>query len=1025
MRHLLPLPIVGLLLLMVATIFTTNEIVRQFIPTFAEPRPIEWEAEWIKAPEPSYQAFFRRTLDLPFLPEQAWIAVSSNDYILFVNGVEIARNRYVNNMGQGFQTRGSQRSQASYSTAADISRAPELRRSPNQEKLAPYYINLIDALRPGRNVIAIAIEDSQDAPSFSATGEIRDRTHALSLDTRAEDWHASIRPQRIGVLPWFAAQAQEEGWTSAVRAEEEHDLFTTSEPNIWRSPPPEAVMSGPIIGSCAVFRTTLTGMSWHGVERGAWIRIRSNWPYAITIDGRAVTSGAPSRGLVAREITAFLDKPTSTLLVRLERPEPAADSGEGPQLSADLIVDGLRVTGSEGWSVLADAAYDGRSEAWVPVSDGGKLAEPTRVALMTKFRPVDWSQTYWSIWAALLTGSLALWATMSLLVSPVANRLSISPGRLAGGLIAIPALAACLVTLTRLRYKESDTILWFYDPANETILMAGLVAVFGAAMLLMTMRVAPIRQLSSMRFAHPDDRARVLSTVLLFAILGLATYLRMYNISVENLQADENVSFDAARGIIRTGLPEAVSGVLYTRSPLYHYMLAGWLLLFGDTLEVARSMSVVAGVAVIAVAYHFAMQLRTGRPLALALALLLAVDPWQIIVSLNIRFYQQMQFFGLLSFLFFLKAFVFSRDRRLQFWFFVFCTAATLSQEVFVTMFPGLCIAGYFYYRPFRLAEDWRILAGTFAVLAITVVDMAIFQVMCLTQHVNVGTTSGSILQLHTLDLMAFASSFLSGTLRSHFFLTVLLVAVLVMRTRTSNPGVGVGLVLVIVGIVVTTILVVQVANRYLFILKPVLLITVWAAVREIVIEWSERLYPGPNGLVLRRRWKGMVFALLGAAVIADSEAWRTLGSRTHKTILQHYDAYRYIAENKRPGDKVVSVSPMSAAIVLGELDYYLMESLYFDEIYVSSEDGIIDRWSGGQLISNVERLQQVFLENERVWVMLNIQEGVKFSDELLRYLSGVTEVQKAFFGGEVHLWERSKGLSAPVARLGRDIVSF
>lgn len=1024
MRHLLPLPVAGLLLLMVATIFSTNEVVRNFIPTFAEPEPIEWQAEWVKAPEPGYQAFFRRTLDLPFMPDQAWIAVSSNDYILFVNGVEIARNRYVNNMGQAFQTRsGMHRSQASYSAVADLSRAPELRRSPNQEKLTPYYISLINVLRPGRNVIALAIEDSQDAPSFSTTGVIRDRTHSVSLDSRAKDWTASITPQAIGLLKWSAVQEKEDGWAPAVRSDENHSLFTTSEPGIWRAPAPTGLMTGPTVGRHVAFRTTLTGMGWHGVERGAWIRIHSNWPYTITIDDRVFASGAPSNELVAREITAYLDKPTSTVLVRLERPE-FVQSGASPRLSADFIIDGSQVTGSEKWSVLSDAGGGSRGEFWVPASDAGSVTKPAQVALLTKSRPVDWSATYWTIWVVLLAASVAVWAMISRLVSPVANTLSISPGRVSGGLIAVPALGAILISLMRLRYKESDTILWFYDPANTALLSVGLVAVLGTAILLMTVRVAPDPVLPSAQ-TRSENQARIISTVLLFVILGLATYLRMYNISVEDLQADENVSFDAARGIMRTGLPEAASGVLYTRSPLYHYMLAGWLTLFGDTIEVARSMSVVAGVGVIVVAYHFALQVRTGRPLALALALWLAVDPWQIIVSLNIRFYQQMQFFGLLSFLFFLRGFVFSRNRRLQFWFFVFCTAATLSQEVFVTMFPGLCIAGYFYYRPFRLAEDWRIIAGTMAVLSITIVDMAIFQVMCLTQHVNVGTTSGSILQLHTLDVPAFTASFLSGTLRSHFFVTVLLIAVLVMRTRTSNPGVGVGLVLVIVGLVVTTVLVVQVANRYLFILKPVLLITVCAAVREIVIDWAARLYPGPNGLLLRRRWTGMVFTLLIAAAVADSEVWRTTGSHTHKTILQHYDAYQYIAENMRAGDKVVSVSPMSAAIVLGELDYYLMESLYFDEVYISREAGIIDRWSGGQLISNVARLQQVFLENERVWVMMNIQEGGKFSDELFRYISSVTEVQKTFFGGEVHLWDRSKGVSVPIAWQGRDLVSF
>ena len=93
--------------------------------------------------------------------------------------------------------------------------------------------------------------------------------------------------------------------------------------------------------------------------------------------------------------------------------------------------------------------------------------------------------------------------------------------------------------------------------------------------------------------ARPGSKRRTLARVppwvWLLGLCALGLGLRLYGIDAQPPQADENVSWDAARGILRTGGPLAVSGVLYTRSPLYHYLLAGWLAAFGDTLTSAAA----------------------------------------------------------------------------------------------------------------------------------------------------------------------------------------------------------------------------------------------------------------------------------------------------------------------------------------------------------------------------------------------------------------------------------------------------
>lgn len=998
------------LLSIIVGYFATNLIAGYYLPVEGKFRTIEWNAGGIGADQPSHRSYFRRVFDVPFKPKHAWFAVASDDYTVYVNGELVSLNHYVTNSGHAFQSRASGKRQGLTNNVAKISRAPELRRNPNQERSTPFFVDISRYVRQGRNVVAIALESANTEPEFSFSGKISNENQWIELNGKAEDWSSSSLPSRIAGDAWNRSLARIDGWARAKEVNWNTKKFARVDPQIWTAPPAKTAISGPQIGNEVRFRKTISDMSWRGATEGAWFRVRSSWHYSIFLDGRLVGQGPPTGKIEVLDVTAFLQSRESELTVMLVKSDWGSESVLAPIFSLDGFIDGRHFDESTGWQILnpPSLGWTAPETSWKPVTLTRFATEGRGVVLNRVVKPLHWNVGFLLIWIGCTTCLTLVWKLLSS-ICRVLPELTVPPANLAAAFLSIPSVALILIVILRLRYKESDTVLWFFMPHNPAFVLSVLAASLGIAFIVLTQRPARSLHTISAQFLTEDNR-NLLTRIALLLILSLGFYLRMNNLGLEDLQADENVSFDAARGILRTGLPEAVSGVLYTRSPLYHYLLAGWIWVFGDTVEGARSFSVLAGVATIGVVYHVSRLFGASRALALIIALWIATEPWQITVSRNIRFYQQMQFFGLLGFALFLKGYVLERNRSARYWFFAAITAATLSQEVFVIFFPAFCIAGFVYYRPFKLREDWKLILGGIVVLTITIVDMLIFQILCLTPHVGIATTSGSILQLHTLNITASAQTFFSGTLRSNFLLTVAFFVCIIFKPKNVSSAVGVGYIFVFVTILVVTVLVVQIANRYLFALMPIFIITTIIGLRNAVLYWSERLLPGKENRGLRSRWSALVFLLLVGTGIGGSEIWRTFGSYNDLTIIQHETGYKYIRDNMQAGDVVVSVSPMSGAIILGGIDYYLMEQIYFDEIYVTTDTGIVDRWAGGKLVTNSDRLNDVFLAHERVWIMLNDFEISKMSEEMLIFIDTLTEPRFEFFGGELRLWTKSAG---------------
>jgi 4-amino-4-deoxy-L-arabinose transferase-like glycosyltransferase len=141
-------------------------------------------------------------------------------------------------------------------------------------------------------------------------------------------------------------------------------------------------------------------------------------------------------------------------------------------------------------------------------------------------------------------------------------------------------------------------------------------------------------------------RASIVALVLLLAITGLATALRLYALDKQSLWYDEAFSVYLARMDLGEIADRTAADI---QPPLYYFLLHGWIRLFGDGEPALRSLSVLFGVLAVPLIYGVGRQLFRRRPAGLLAALLLAVSPLHIWYGQETRMYTLLILLCLLS----------------------------------------------------------------------------------------------------------------------------------------------------------------------------------------------------------------------------------------------------------------------------------------------------------------------------------------------------------------------------------------
>jgi hypothetical protein len=979
---------------------------------------------WISSRVPSKRGHFRHTLQLPFLPEYAWMAISAEDYQVFVNGFKVGTNMHLTNEGNAFQDRlGDPAQRLGRGLTFRMVRDPLLKQQANEEWRCVQFYDIREHLLPGRNTIAIYAQ-SDHAVRLAVAGVIAAGPDRLEIPGDAAAWRANTESTAQRGVSWNHPSYDDVDWEWAAPADSpgEKPVFAALDPTVWTQPFEAQAVTAPVAQDEVILRTLLPP---DPPGRTAWIRLRGNWHYDVFIGEAWAGGGEGPSHVTALDISQFLQESPAQLTVRLHKvyrdelelpdnPKSSNSTREVPWLALDGKIDGEPISTDSGWSYLSpfDPDWLRGGGAWHPAT----RLEISRPSTAVHLRPVRSRDRWWFHSLAQLTGVLA-----SLLAVGIWLLSRFVPGRDRSAALRIqlgcwlltPALFGILfLEALRFRFGECDTILYFLDPANAWLLgLVGPLLLVGSLLLLLK----PGWQQPARAGHLMNTLGRVPTWLWLTVLCLLGLAMRVYALDFQPPQADENVSWDAARGIVRTGGPLAVSGVLYTRSPLYHYLLAGWLTLFGDHLFSARAFSLLPGIGVIPAAYALVHGLTRRRYLGLFTAFILAVDPWLLGTVHFIRFYQQMQFFAVVTLHCFLKGFIWQAEKKHQNLFFVCATAGVLSQEIFICFFPAFMLAGILCYRPFSWRDDKNIWLGFLTMMVITVLDLYSWAVLCLTPHVAVATTSASQVQLHFVNgsksvLPGFATIFFWNTNGSNFLVSALFFAGLVYWLCHPDKAVLTLYAVVLLTLAAFTVLVVPMAGRYCFAVYPLLVagavLSADAMIRHAA-AWS--VPAAGDHVALRRRWALLVGGLLVLAWGINTEFDKIFASSDRVRFIEHHQAVAYIQEHRRAGDKVMTVHPQAGAILLGGVDYFIQGVIHFDEVYMT-QHGIVDRWGGGRLVWKLDQFKDVFERNDRVWVVVDGMRLASMSPDIADYLMQCCTVECECFGAQVLLWDKTAG---------------
>lgn len=510
---------------------------------------------------------------------------------------------------------------------------------------------------------------------------------------------------------------------------------------------------------------------------------------------------------------------------------------------------------------------------------------------------------------------------------------------------------------------------------------------------------------------------------LLIVIVAIGFGLRLYNLDFADLDWDENVSLDATRGILRIGAPEATAGTWYTRSPAYHYMLAFWLHLIGDSVYNARLLSVIWGSATLVLIYLFTREISGKAWIALLVTAIFTIDPFILFYSRNIRFYQVVQFMTIAVFWSFCKGFIDTANRRYQFIFFISLILLLLNQELNITLIPAFIIGFLFFYRPFSLLKDWSILLGGLLTFVIYAYNAIFFSIKTLTPIVALSTRTESLIKLHFFDFTAFLNIFFVGYSRSYTIYSFFFFAGIVYFLNQRNTKILFMYIGVLSNILMLTLLSSAINPRYTYgIYSLFLILSIYSAI-TITENLAQKVYYNLSDIL---PGKNIAIICLLILIASNIEPIRVISGYQAAINPQNSKLLEYIRQNRQSGDIIISNSPPSAAVNIGKINYHISQTktVEFGNLYLK-DGNLIDRTAGSKAITNYDQISNILSQAKRIWIHVDLGRKSLSNPDIANAIQTVGKTVKESFGTRLRLWQQEDGLIFRQSNEGKDLGSY
>ncbi|MEM6597734.1 MAG: glycosyltransferase family 39 protein [Cyanobacteria bacterium P01_C01_bin.69] len=1009
---------------------------------------INWasDVQWMSDRSATYNFYARSKVVLPGPAQGAWLRISAeNDFSLYINGKPVATENFARAFKVSKETYIGNSNQSLDDDSAYLALNPPVFLAHSDDWKITFYSDITPYLVPGENTIAISAHSSQQDVRVAIEGNIYPTRDGPPLKIRSgnDTWRSSPVAINHQGIRWFDSSFSDADWATArALGPVTEATYSRLSPHLF-----DRLLQGSWIGG----QETPTGevllqKNWivSPKSQQSYIRFAAAGDYSLLLNGHLISpEREENRALHIMAVKNYLHTGSNSLSVRLRRPLVSANA---IKTNTEYIPLSFYL---DGWSedrqgqIIDAIATDSTWESPL-LRSAGLIKSPTASQLLKTFEGDAYLKNYpdsfvrrllWNFGGMLLSGSLIFTLGYLWHINAAHEPRQLTWHRLAAGAaLMLPGTLYLLgILLLRHRYAEDEEVLWFVQPHSNSIIIAGFFLV-----MFMTLswswinKAARIHTPPSKRLTNISGiqgKRTWLITAMLIAVLLATLLLRVYGLGDAAFFADEGTTLDTARGILNNGgAPILTAGIWYTRSPAYHYMLALWLALWGESGHSARLLSAFWGVATTAVIFFFTRRL-TGSPwIALLASALLAFDPSQILGARIIRFYQATQCLTMLSFWLFYEGYILSQAKQSKYRFlFLLCLAATLlNLETSFILLPCF-VAGFFYcYRRIQLRYDWQLVVISAVILTIFTYDMALFSWRCLTPSLAMSISTGSIVQPNLFDLSSFGISFLSGAaarisiLYSFFFLIGF-----GYFTWQKRGDLFFFFSSIVIYVAELSVLIMQTRTRYFYIIYPLFVILAVYTAVCLMQKLGEKF---EEALAHRLPLKNICIVAVGLLLFFNLklvDVFRAYGDNITDRQVEMFD---YIREHREPEDIVIAFQPQAqlAAINLSKLDYLLVNEPRFDHLYEDSEGKIIDRWAGATAIFNVDQFRQILESTPgRVWITSSSADPPRKSNPLTPYATNLGKTVFETYGGHLRLWQPDDGLIIRMPSQNGDVSTF
>jgi 4-amino-4-deoxy-L-arabinose transferase-like glycosyltransferase len=124
----------------------------------------------------------------------------------------------------------------------------------------------------------------------------------------------------------------------------------------------------------------------------------------------------------------------------------------------------------------------------------------------------------------------------------------------------------------------------------------------------------------------------------------------------------------------------------------------------------------------------------------------------------------------------------------------------------------------------------------------------------------------------------------------------------------------------------------------------------------------------GVAQLLARSRSRVWLAGLASCLLVAISLPGAVAASSSQEKAFR--SAFEYVGAHWQPGDRIATVAPAYAKVILGQSDYFILGSDYEEFVYQDNDGALHDRWLGTPLIRSSQELVRLLEGSDRVWVV-------------------------------------------------------